>query len=534
MSSRGAVLALVLSLAAAVVLAPGPAGATAPGAAPAVPPAPVVQTDRGPVQGAYGENGSAFLGIPYAAPPVGARRWRAPVRAAAWRTPLVATKPATPCPQVAFGSGALTGGEDCLQLDVYLPPGDISGRAVLLWFHGGAFVGGDAGEVDGSQLASATNMIVVTANYRLGVLGFLTEDSLGAENRSGTSGQYGFQDQQAALRWVQRNAKAFGGNPERITLAGSSSGGVSVCLHLVAPGSRGRFSGAIIQSGSCIANTGSAGLRDQQTAAAQGAKVAVAAGCGSPSTRAECLRALPFSALQAAATTAARWSPHVDTSVIPRQPTAVFTAGKQARVPVIVGWNAQEASTSVLAAGPPTTDAEYQSVLREQFAADAAAIAPAYPSAQFASPAAAYTALLTDRTFVCPSLRLAHLLEPHAPTYAYEFADPAAPPVVPIAGQAQGAAHGTEVQYLFRPPAAEAAGVPTLTGAQDALARFMQGAWSSFAASGNPDPLPLWPLPPLWPRVGDSSGNVLVLTPGAIRVSTTARRDHRCDLWWKL
>lgn len=504
---------------------------------------PTVRTDRGPVQGRSTAAGTVFLGVPYAAAPVGPQRWRPPRRHAVWTRRLDATTHATPCPQAPFsGSGGATvGSEDCLDLDIYLPPGDGKGRPVLVWFHGGGFVGGNADEIDGSVLAASQRAVVISVNSRLGVLGFLASPALAAERGNGSSGDYGIQDQQAALRWVQRNAAAFGGDRRKVMIFGQSAGGASVCLHLVAPASRGLFSSAIVQSGACIGNTDAVGLRDRATAEAQGQAVADALGCPPPAVeRAACLRAQSVDALLQAVTTAkARgaaisWSPHVDGTVLPEQPATAIDNGRVAPVPTIVGWNANEASTSVALAGPPVDASEYATVISMQFPDRAAEILTVYPVSAFATPAAAYAAVLTDRTYACPGLRLAQQLDARHRSYAYEFADPSPPPVLDMPGTDQGAAHATEIQYIFRTgyPNTTHPDPPTFDAAQLALARSMGAAWTRFARSGRPTGAA--PASPMarWRTVGADAGRVLQLRPDGSKMLTTVVQQHHCDFWW--
>ena len=222
-----------------------------------------------------------FAGIPYAAPPVGPLRWQ-PTRnrAAPWPGVRDATGFGPRCMQDLGGDlelGRQTD-EDCLSLNVWTPRADSQQpRPVMVWIHGGAFINGSGGIYDARRLAARGDIVVVTINYRLGALGFLAHPALGAP---GQVGNYGLADQQAALRWVRDNIAAFGGDPGKVTIAGESAGGMSVCDHLVAPGSRGLFRAAIIQSGPCQAQVA---LPDAQNALS--VDYAADAGCADPADR---------------------------------------------------------------------------------------------------------------------------------------------------------------------------------------------------------------------------------------------------------
>ncbi len=181
----------------------------------------IVVTQQGAVQGNVQPTYRSFLGIPYAAPPVGNLRFKPPQPHAAWSGTLDATKPGSSCPQVATPFGKASVNEDCLFLNVYTPNPVKTNLPVMIWIHGGAFVSGEGSDYDpGATLVAQGNTIVVTINYRLGAFGFLALPSLSAEDPTGSSGNYGLQDQQFAFKWVKSNIQAFGGNPNLITIFG--------------------------------------------------------------------------------------------------------------------------------------------------------------------------------------------------------------------------------------------------------------------------------------------------------------------------
>jgi para-nitrobenzyl esterase len=213
----------------------------------------LVQTDRGPLAGKLVEGRvQAFLGIPYAAPPTGAMRWRPPADVKPWSAPRDATRVGAACPQLDVPDYARAD-EDCLTLNVWAPAGGAANKPVLVWIPGGAFVEGSGGYrlYDGARLAAREDAVVVTMNYRVGPLGFLANRDLAREQGRDASPSFGILDQRAALQWVQRNARIFGGDPARVTVFGESAGAWSVCVHLAMPASGGLFARAIMESGAC-------------------------------------------------------------------------------------------------------------------------------------------------------------------------------------------------------------------------------------------------------------------------------------------
>ena len=234
---------------------------------------PVAGTANGPVRGLASGAVDEFLGIPYAAPPVGALRWQPPQPAASWSGVRDATQFAPHCPQLAGPFGQASTSENCLFLNVFTPSHQRAGShfPVMVWIHGGALVSGESNDYDPTQMV-ADGVTVVTINYRLGALGFLAHPALADAN--GQSGDYGLMDQQAALRWVQRNIASFGGNPHNVTVFGESAGGLSTLSQVASPQARGLFERAIVESGSY--NLTQASLASAEAA---GQAFAVKAGC---------------------------------------------------------------------------------------------------------------------------------------------------------------------------------------------------------------------------------------------------------------
>ncbi|GJG86668.1 carboxylic ester hydrolase [Gemmatimonadetes bacterium T265] len=361
-----------LALAGSAVVTARAAGRPAPNNRP--PAGDTVRTSAGLLTGTASDRagGRAYLGVPYAAPPVGPLRWRPPQPAPAWPGMRAADHFAPACVQpgpAAFGPWTLEFllrgpvSEDCLTLNVWTGAGpnrNGAGRPVLVWVHGGGFTGGsgDVPVYDGAALA-ARGLVVVTLNYRLGALGFLAHPALTAESPEHASGDYGLLDQVAALRWVRDNVAAFGGDPARVTVAGQSAGAASVVLLTASPLARGLFQRAVVESGpGGLAAFGMATTRaiTRPLAEAERDGVAFAAALGAAGGRAPslaALRALPASAFVAAPGAAGaaappriRFGPVVDGRFLPEPVDAVVAAGRQSDVPTLTGINADEGSAS--------------------------------------------------------------------------------------------------------------------------------------------------------------------------------------------
>ena len=483
---------------------------------------PVVPTDKGPVRGLLQKGSEAYLGIPYAAPPEGHLRWRPPQPATRWRGVRDATQYAPHCAQGESAFGSASASEDCLYLNVFAP--DRRHRRhqlpVVVWFHGGSLVGGESDTFDPTDLVR-DDVIVVTVNYRLGALGFLATPGLSAE-KGGHAGNYGIMDQQAALHWVQRNIRRFGGERDNVTIAGESAGGLSVLTHLASPLSEGLFHKAIVQSGTYAATQVA-----QDVAEEAGERFADAAGCADQGTA--CLRELPVSTILAHQ--ASGYVPNIDGRVLTQTLNSAFASGDFNRVPVLNGSNHDEwrlivAILNVLP-GNPVTPENY----RSQFGVpDAVAdeIVAHYPLSDYASPALAVGAVGTDRVYACTAWSTNSMLSEYVPTYAYEFNDPQAPQVFlpPAGGFPYGAAHASELQYLF---ALNKVDYPArLSPTQQRLASTMRAYWTNFAKRGSPNGFGT----ALWPRF--DGGRVQSLVPSGPRTGTDFGAEHQCDFWSSL
>ncbi|MFK8906929.1 carboxylesterase/lipase family protein [Streptomyces sp. YS-3] len=514
--------ASLLALFCLAVAVPARAGAGAPGD-PAV-----VTTDAGRVRGSVTDGGGrAFLGIPFAAPPVGERRWRAPRPVTPWPGVRDADRFAGACAQQArpvVGGSEVTD-EDCLYLNVFTPPGGGGGRPVLVWFHGGSFVSGTAAHYDASRPARAGGLVVVTANYRLGAFGYLAHPGLTAEAPDTGSGDYGLLDQQAVLRWTRANAAAFGGDPAKVTAAGQSSGGLSVCDHLAAPGSRGLFARAVIQSAPC-----GVASRPSAEATAAGRTFGAGAGCpGDASAAVTCLRRKSAADLLKAPTSgAAPWWPVSGTPVLPVPPDRAIAAGDHAKVPVLMGSTLDEGTIGALiveSGGVRLNAVSYPVVLTSLFKEDGPRVAARYPASRYGGDyRLAFGAAFGDHLVACPTRESARRLATATPgrVFAYEFADRFAPVLYNTPpGFPLGAYHGAEIPYLFRYLAAPE---PRFDAAQTRLAQAMTAFWSRFADTGAPGPL-------TWPATAPAPYRPLSLAPDAIAPRTDFETAHQCAFW---
>jgi para-nitrobenzyl esterase len=526
------IAALLLAVAAVVATAPNASGSpnTLRGPEPAQ-----VRVSDGAVRGTIGENFRLFQGIPFAAPPVGDLRWRPPQKPAAWSGVRDATAPASPCPQVRFPALSLpsnqTGSvnEDCLYLNVWTPPTrSLRERPVFVWLHGGANAIGAGSDYNAEMLTRTGDIVVVTVNYRLGALGFLAHPALSAEAADRGSGNYGMMDQQAALRWVQQNIRAFGGDPRRVTLGGQSAGSQDTCDQIASPTAKGLFAQAIQMSGSCV----SAGIFVPPTlnaASVTGQTLGTAMGCPPGPTAAACLRALTPAQLIAGAA-GRTWSPNLHPTILPISPAQAWANGRASAVPTLMGSTHDEwrffTSTRINLISGPLTPERYAAVIAAEFPGIAPTLLEQYPASAFASASLAYSALKTDESFACPARADAILYSGRRPVYSYEFNDPNAPATVMDPNLAQGAFHSADVPFIFRRA--------PLNAAQDRLSRTMVGFFTNFINDGDPNGRGL----PDWPRYrasGDGPDRLsdlqLSLVPDAIRITSGFAADHKCGFW---
>jgi para-nitrobenzyl esterase len=486
-------------------------------------PSPVAFTNNGFVRGARVGDVREFLGVPYAAPPVGDLRWRPPQPAATWHGVRQATQFAPHCAQGRSPFGVASESEDCLYLNVYQPPLAVPGipaAPVMVWIHGGALVVGESDDYTPTALVQR-GVIVVTINYRLGALGFLAHPALAAESPQGASGNYGLMDQQAALQWVQDNIRHFGGNPRNVTIFGESAGGLSVHSQLVSPRAAGLFNKAIVESGAYQ-------LNQPSLATAEAAGTAFANNTGCAAQTAACLRSLPVDTILAKQT-GANSAPTVDHFVLTNTVGASIKAGTFNHVPVIEGSNHDEwrlfVAQTELAAGPLPA-AGYVAAIQRTLGVSAAVangLAAQYPLTAFASPSLALSALGTDAIFACNARKVTDGLAGQVPVFQYEFADENAPQnFLPPVSFPTGSAHASEIQYLFT--IRNSVQAPTLNADQQNLSRQMVRYWTQFAWVSNPNGFGT----PFWPRFDPTRTQDQSLVPRQVSTVTNFATDHNC------
>jgi para-nitrobenzyl esterase len=534
------ILSLAVLLAALRAFNLGAAGDTAAGGAIAAAAsqsghAPIVTINGGRVRGVAEPGSYTFRGLPYAAPPTGRLRWRAPQPPAEWHGVRDATLYAPSCPQThSFTVGPQD--EDCLYLNVSTPRLNDHRHEkdlpVIVWIHGGGFTSGAGRDYDPTKL-TADGVVLVTINYRLGALGFLSHPAL-ASSPGGPSGNYGLMDQQAALRWVRSNIEQFGGDPDNVTIAGESAGGTAVLAHLVSGSSRGLFQRAIVESGSFA-------LTQQSLATAEANGQAFASSAGCPDQTAECLRNLPTDDLLGNFPTVAIPGV-VDGRILTESIGTALAGGRFARVPILNGTNHDEerlflvlgaflnlpgltvsGGTYVPVPEPITPDSYQRDIafVLNVSEARAAAIAVEYPFNSYGSATLTFSALVADANFACPALQMDTWLYRRTPTFAYEFNDDAAPwrylPIKPPV-----ATHLSELPYLFDLPDAPIQAPLSLD--QEALAATMRTAWANFAASGDPSSAAV-----SWPSFDGVP--VMSLVPPQPQVVTDFASRHHCSFW---
>ena len=466
--------------------------------------APVITTE-GPVEGVAKNGVTRFLGIPYARPPVDSLRWMPPQPVAKWTAVRKAEKFGPTCAQVTtLGpfAGPPNTNEDCLYLNVFT--GDVKAkRPVLVWIHGGGYFDGASNDYDAAKLVTRGKLVVVTFNYRLNLFGFMAHPALDEEGHP--SGNYGIMDMQAVLQWVKRNAAAFGGDPNNVTVGGQSAGAGASSAIVVSPASKGLVHRAIFQSG------GYTPFASKATAQARGQKFAAAAGCTAGDV-AKCLRALPAAKIAALAGTASATSPLVggpllDGTILPRQLIDAFRSGQFNNVPMMMGTTADEGNFNAGIAQyfkPGRTaldEADYKGYAQRTYGGNAGpgGSLPAYPKgtvdavmtrypvtkagAQMAWDSAHSDSMACRGTYTAPAIA------GHAPLYMYLFNDRTAQTYFPrMPGFQPLAYHTADIPYVFIGYHGGPDGVPiTLTPAQAKLSDRLVDAWSNFARSGNPN-----------------------------------------------
>jgi para-nitrobenzyl esterase len=502
-----------------------------------------VKTDSGWLRGISTTNYTEYLGIPYAAPPVGALRFMPPQRVPHWSGTRDATAFGNRCVQ---GSGWDPGyenpilTEDCLYLNVYVPSHVRDGGPVLAWIHGGGFTGGAGQDTDPRKYVDQTGAIYVTINYRLGALGYLDLPQLRAAGDGG--GNNGLLDQQAALRWVHDNISAFGGNPQNVSIAGQSAGGSSVCDQVSSPTAKGLFQRAVIMSGGCS-------MTSQSAADAAGQAFATTLGCPDAATVLACIRSKSTAdILHAQQTASLPVRPAVGGNSFPLDPATAVATGQFNRVPVMNGQVHDERRLFVFQGndylGHPVTADSYEATIRATYGADADQILAAYPVTHYPTPGIALATVQSDAASET-RYALDKQFAKWVPTHAYEFAEEDTPQFYsiyrlqqagdPAASFNFGATHVDDLGYLW-----EYLG-HALPYSDDELqlSDQMITFWSQFQRTGDPNANKV----PTWPAFTQSGGDWMELRacntseagnqpPAACSAaSDNYLTDHKLALW---
>ena len=508
---------------------------------------PLVALDQGKVRGELRHGVLEFRGIPYGDDVSGNRRWTRAQPAPAWDGILDANTFQPACAQAArYGITESSTNENCLHLNISRPwhSAEVLTTAVtkpvLVWIHGGSFVGGSAALYRLDRLAREMDAVVVAINYRLGVLGFMPHPGFDTQYNGG----YALEDQRLAMRWVKNNIAAFGGDPDNITLAGESAGAASVCMHLLVPEqTQDLFHKAIIQSAAC-----SFALRSANERNAFGRTVGETVGCTDPDNAVACMRQVPAEELIAAGDEVAgsdlmAFAPVFDTATLPRQGLNSLQNGQFVRVPVLYGGTRDEMRLWVgyaVQAGQTVTAENYAESLQAVYGTNTAVIHQQYPAHMQGSPAATLGSVMSDfrpdnGTNHCQFIDTALMLARHVPVYFMDFADRNAPvlgvsmPASPDPGFELGAVHSSELNYFFPHFSNNSRlNAPNLQPASQAMSELMIAAWAQFMRTGAPqtNALPEWELFSI-------KGKAMRFVPGQISMFAPAK-EYQCDFWRKL
>ena len=490
-------------------------------------PGPVVSVTGGEIRGALVPGaGASFKGVPFAQPPVGPLRWREPMPVVAWRGIRDAVAYGSACTQVNRQNG-FTGSEDCLYLNIWTPEWPSKGpHPVMLWLYGGANATGSAGNPgsDGANLARR-GVVVVTMNYRIGAMGFMAHPDLSAASPHHASGNYGLLDELMALQWVRENAAKFGGDSQKVTLFGQSSGSFDVQVLMASPLAKGLFQYAIAESGQM---TSFNGTMDAGRAEQIGLKIGEALGAPAGKGAADFLRGLPAEKVVPAATpflpteldTDTGLLTSVDGWVLPRHPIAAFSRGEELAVPLIVGNNSREITQQF-------SPAELRNAIAKKYGP---ALAPkawelygvagegqGNEDPLFGSAGAQWMTDIVQRCGAVTTAQL-HSAAKH-PTYLYQF-DRVTP-----GREAAGSTHGAEVVYVFgnmdRP-----GNTVAFSDSDRKASDVIQHYWTNFARNGNPNGAGV----PSWPPFDPGAARYMEFTAGGPVVNEKPRAAH-CEVF---
>jgi para-nitrobenzyl esterase len=503
-----------------------------------------VKTANGILEGTAEAGGvRSFKGIPFAQPPIGDLRWKEPQPAKNWTNVRPAKKFGPRAMQRAvFGDmGFRSDGmsEDCLYLNVWTPAKSAGDRLpVLVYFYGGGFIAGDGSEAryDGESM-SRKGIVTLTVNYRLGAFGFMAHPELTAESPHKASSNYGYLDQSAALRWVQQNIAAFGGDPTKVTIAGESAGSISVSAQMASPLSKNLIAGAIGESGSLLGTLPPTSLAEAEQ---NGVKFAEQVGA---KTLAE-LRAIPADKLLEATANpkTPRFSSTIDGYFFPKSPMAIFAAGEQAQVPLLVGWNTEESgSRGILGQEKPTVE-NYTKAVQRLYGDRADQVLKAYPATTDEAVEQVATDLASDRFIGYSTWKWSDLHSKtggNKPVYRYLYARPR-PAMTPEMGNAsaglaggvvkdgaakpqpvpKGAVHSAEIEYAMGNLASNK--VYAWTKDDYKVSEVMQNYFANFIKKANPN----GPGLPNWPTVSTTGPVQFMRIDVDTRVETEQHRDR--------
>jgi para-nitrobenzyl esterase len=482
---------------------------------------PRVKVNTGKLEGSSDGTVDAFLGIPYAAPPVGDRRWKPPAPAAKWSGLRKATGFGSRCMQAPIYSDMIFRdpgiNEDCLYLNVWVPANSKGKKLpVMVWIYGGGFAAGATSEPrqDGTNLAKQ-GVVVVSMNYRLGIFGFFAHPELAAESGHKSAGNYGLLDQVAALEWVKRNVAAFGGDPGNVTIFGESAGSFSVSELMASPVAKGLFQRAIGESGGAFA---SHGLPFHTLAESSEAGANFASQSLGVKTLAD-LRAVPAQKLLDAATAAktVRFAPNVDGYFLPETVQAIFTAGKQSDVALLAGWNKDEDSFN---APQENAAATLKETAQKEFGAKADQFLQLYPGGSEQQAVRSMTDFAGDRFIAFSTWKWLEAQKEtgKAPVYRYRFdishpTDPKRPPNA-------GAYHSAEIEFVFGQldPETWISWRPEDRTLSEQIRKY----WTNFARTGDPNGSGL----PKWPTYDPSTDWQLMHLDTDLKVEKDTHRDR--------
>ncbi len=512
--------------------------------------APLIQTAYGDLSGVTENGMHAYLGVPYAKPPVGNLRWMPPEAPAKWEGVLKADHHAERCLQKKdLGSFSKDGGsEDCLYLNVYTDENadPKKKRPVFVWIHGGAILVGSGSDYNPEFLVKDGGAVVVTFNYRLGALGFLSEKHLDSEKKSAAV-NYGSMDQTAVLRWVKENIAAFGGDPENVTISGESSGGTSVFTQIAAPSAAGLFHKAVAMSGSSVVNAYPhvAAPLPHDKAQELGSGLAAALGCDKASDTASCMRSKPASEILAMQSPYVVRSQIIDGTYLPMRFSEAFEKGAVNRVTLINGSNRDEgdffSAAFEEAFGKALEPSQYRELLMSQFGAMGSAVRytasekktmdehlegvlKTYPLSDYLNTAEAFSAYSTDSLFSCSALRINTLLSKWMPVYAYEFSDRTSKSYIPNTSFVMRAAHTHEIPYIMRGFSGSSDKSTELSENQKPLSHVMVQVWTHPEAAEQ--------IIPGWHRFDPARENFMTLSlPAPYERSGQFSREHKCSFW---